>query len=249
MNRPGYWLADKLALALEPHERDALQGDHAELGASGLQAAWDVGGLVVRRQLEPWTGWRPGCVLVTLDWPFLLFVIMSLAIGRGTAHFALMKVDTSSFPFGLVVAALLVTLCSWNCSFTLALLSGRLSFVNQALFWMLACLFVGVWARSSLRRFEAGPTEIAFEILAFVVVFAIPALTGLRTGRAEISPSGLVRASRMTAPAAIIALLWAFYLFLGPGPKVVLFLAISWPGVWICGRYLRSLAPGAPCPR
>ena len=46
MNTCAAWLADKLSLALEPHERDALRGDHAELGVTGTQALRDVLGLV-----------------------------------------------------------------------------------------------------------------------------------------------------------------------------------------------------------
>ena len=51
MNRLALWLAAKLSHALETHERDALQGDHAELSVSGAQALRDVLGLIIRRQL------------------------------------------------------------------------------------------------------------------------------------------------------------------------------------------------------
>jgi hypothetical protein len=36
MNRLGWWLANKLLRSLERHERDAVRGDQAELGASGI---------------------------------------------------------------------------------------------------------------------------------------------------------------------------------------------------------------------
>ena len=254
MNGLGFWLADKLAFALEPHERSVVLGDHLELGASGLQAAWDVGGLVVRRQLEPWTGWRPWFVLVTLVLPFTFLVPVSLDFGRAIALFALLG-ESSPLPWLFpIVPGLVLTLalCSWNCSFTLAFLSGRRAFLNLAIFWLLALSWVGLWTRGQLRG-DLGPTEIAVGFLAFVVVFAIPALTGLRAGRAGKFPSGLVCASLVIAPAAITALLWAFRPLLGPASgwsRTAVLLVMSWPGIWICGRrYLRSITPGAPCPR
>lgn len=77
MNRLGLWLAEKLALALDSQERDALQGDHAELGVTGALAVRDVLSLVIRRQLQFWKDWRPWLALFAVIIP--LGVLISLA--------------------------------------------------------------------------------------------------------------------------------------------------------------------------
>jgi hypothetical protein len=52
---------------LDSDERLAVRGDLEESGETGLQAVWDVLGLVVRRQAALWKDWRPWLACWT-DW-------------------------------------------------------------------------------------------------------------------------------------------------------------------------------------
>ena len=53
MSWVGWRLVGLLSLMLEPHERDAVLGDHQELGISPAKAVLDVAGLVARRSIRP----------------------------------------------------------------------------------------------------------------------------------------------------------------------------------------------------
>jgi len=64
MTRPGWWLLSFLALASEPHERDAVLGDVAESGKSAYAVIPDILGLIVRRQAGLWMVWRPWVALI-----------------------------------------------------------------------------------------------------------------------------------------------------------------------------------------
>ena len=57
---------------LEPDERDAVQGDLAELGVTGMRALRDLLGLIVRRQALAWTDRRPWLPLGVLVVPLVM---------------------------------------------------------------------------------------------------------------------------------------------------------------------------------
>ena len=61
---PLWWLVDRLSQTLDPDERDIVQGDFAESGATAGQALRDLLGLIARRQAALWKDWRPWLVLV-----------------------------------------------------------------------------------------------------------------------------------------------------------------------------------------
>src|SRR5262245_47725571 len=62
-------LVDLLSALLEPDERNAVLGDLTESRASGSRALWDVLGLVCRRQLTLWAGFRPWLAVVAIILP------------------------------------------------------------------------------------------------------------------------------------------------------------------------------------
>jgi hypothetical protein len=55
-----------LAGMLEPDERNAVLGDLAESGESGIRALYELLGLIARRQVSLWRDWRPWLALIGL---------------------------------------------------------------------------------------------------------------------------------------------------------------------------------------
>jgi hypothetical protein len=81
-----WWLVNSLAQMLESGEREAVCGDLAESGESGGQALRHVVGLVFRRQVSIWTGWRPWLTLVGLVVPLgLLLSVVSRRMAGNSA--------------------------------------------------------------------------------------------------------------------------------------------------------------------
>src|SRR5580693_9506279 len=77
MNRICWWLAELVGRMLEPSERESVRGDFAEAGEAGGPALLGVLGLVVRRQMSPWNGWRPWLALVGIVVPVGAFLTLS----------------------------------------------------------------------------------------------------------------------------------------------------------------------------
>lgn len=202
MNGLTSWLADKLSLALEPHERDALHGDHAELDVTGIQALRDVLGLVIRRQLEPWKDWRPWLAASCGVSPFLVYASLNL-------QFAHLFVPSSParFLYGsgpsysglLFVGSMLLLggLGSWACGFIVSSFSQRARAVNLGLL-LFAWLFVLTQTLLSPRFQQAlheQPSRLLIAVAFHLIVFAVPALAGLLRGRKSqyLTFSGAVR--------------------------------------------------------
>ena len=76
MNRICWWLASVFSRSLDRGEREAVTGDLFESGESGLGALRDVVGLVVRRQTEIWSNWRPWMTIASVLLP--LGVVLSI---------------------------------------------------------------------------------------------------------------------------------------------------------------------------
>jgi hypothetical protein len=74
------WLADLLTELLDADERQIVRGDIAESGVSGSPVVRDVFGLVIRRQVDEWSHWRPWITLAVLILP--LAMILSIVSGR-----------------------------------------------------------------------------------------------------------------------------------------------------------------------
>lgn len=194
MNPFASWLAVKLLLALEPHERDALRGDHAELGVSGTQALRDVLSLVVRRQLELWKDWRPWLTLCAGVLP--LGALLSLAPrGLGADGFRISwfyfvnwtpaYLETAGSRSDLLHYALilgndcLVLACwSWAAGFLVGSLSRRAIASHGVLF----CL--AIWFAVLLpSRFGTGPLGAIVPRLLQWGLLLLPAIWGMRQGR------------------------------------------------------------------
>lgn len=130
-----WWLVDHLARLLQAEEREAVQGDFAELGITSGRALVEVFGLVARRQAALWNHWQPWMVLACLVVPlgFLLSVISSFTANR-TATYVWLYANNWHWSFlansgfwyvlakaGMTVFVLFLTLacCSWISGFVL----------------------------------------------------------------------------------------------------------------------------------
>jgi hypothetical protein len=80
MTRISAYLVDSLTEMLDADERQIVRGDIAENSAATNRAVGDVLGLVIRRQFDQWTDWRPWLTLVALIFP--LAMVLSIVSGR-----------------------------------------------------------------------------------------------------------------------------------------------------------------------
>ena len=215
MNRIGWWLADQLSQSLEPSERDAVRGDQAELGTSGTQAAREVLGLVVRRQLQFWRDWRPWLIFAALVAP--LGLLLSLATARVASGSAIpiwmylnnwtAAVLESPGSRGLLVSygisissQYLVLACwSWAAGFILGAFSRRTIPVNGVLFCLIV-LFASLLPSSLRSASGPNPNAAVFALYFYSVMFPLilqtalvlfPSVWGMRQGRrlAAVPPS------------------------------------------------------------
>jgi hypothetical protein len=263
MNRLAFWLAAKLAGALEPHERDALRGDHAELGSSGAQALRDVLGLVIRRQLEPWKDWRPWLAASCGVSPFLVYAYLNLHFARlfapnSPARF--LYGDGPSYSGLLFVGSILLLggLGSWACGFVVSSFSQRARVVNLGLLliaWLFALTLTLLSPRFQLAL-EEQQGRLLIAVAFHLIVFAAPAVAGLLRGRKSqyLTFSSAVRlAGLLSLPtvATLAAVAMVDQARDEIGSNEILFIAFlsalhAWPSVPIILRSLlsRQLAVG-----
>jgi hypothetical protein len=200
MNAFAMWLAYRLSFALDSQERDFLNGDHAELGVSGFRALRDVINLVVHRQLQVWTEWRP--------WMTLSLTVIPLGVLLGLASQRVASV--SSVPLFIYVSnwtpvflessgarsdmlrhavgignQYMVLACwSWSAGFLLASLSRRAVPTNGLLFCMTVWLLL--WG------YSGGYLGVAYPRLLLSVIVLPPSVWGMRQGsRASSFPPPL----------------------------------------------------------
>ncbi|HKO13728.1 MAG TPA: hypothetical protein VJV22_17295 [Acidobacteriaceae bacterium] len=170
-------LVDALALQLAPVEREAVLGDLIETQTSAGRSICEIGGLLVRRQLQLWKSFEPWLAAAGLAFPCSLMLMgFSFAISSELRdHF----VPGTNLSHSLAAPAEAVTalsqifvllICSWTIGFTVDSLSRR-SFVVSAVCCFLPCLFC-------LLRFhhQSLPRLCLF-------LFLPPAIAGIRFSR------------------------------------------------------------------
>ena len=141
-------LTNHVANLLDPAEREAVCGDLAEAGSSGPRAFKSVLGLVLRRQLELWTNWRPwlallGIVLLVGFWlgKFLALLATGLFLQIGTyskygVHYQTGGVTAAQDVWHLSILAFNLCAWSWGSGFVLACLSRRTLWLTAPLFYV-----------------------------------------------------------------------------------------------------------------
>lgn len=170
-------LVDALALRLAPAEREAVLGDLIETQTSAWRSFCEIGGLLVRRQLQLWKSFEPWLAAPGLAFPCSLMLMgFSFAISTEIRDLFLPGASWSysrAAPAEAVMALsqiFVLLICSWTIGFTVDSLSRR-TFVVSAVCCFLPCLFC-------LLRFhhQALPRLCLF-------LFLPPAIAGIRFSR------------------------------------------------------------------
>jgi hypothetical protein len=211
MNRMCWWLVDLVSRMLDPSEQDAVRGDFAESGQTGVPALRDVLGLVIRRQAALWKDWRPWLVLFGLIGPVsLLLSATSTRLGSSyDLNFWIIRNYSVIDPgilketgitlrrgLGPLAISSLVLVCwSWASGFVLGRMSRRTIWIHGPLF-CLALLWGEILAAP---KHQLGVTfySLMFPLALQLLLVLLPALWGMRMG--------LLPATRPL----IYAILWA----------------------------------------
>jgi hypothetical protein len=153
---PSWWLVDSLSRMLDASEREAVRGDLMESGEGAGLAAWNVLGLVMRRQIALWKGWQPWLALFCFVVPLgMLISLASRRLADGNAidvwfyanNWDWHLVGYAGFwnEFFQIVPGVIMSfgalVCwSWTCGFVITFVSGRTIWFNGALFCVVLLL-------------------------------------------------------------------------------------------------------------
>jgi hypothetical protein len=180
-------LAEMATIFLAPNDRDAVLGDLAETGASGLSALGSVLGLAVRQQMEPWRAWRPWVAGSVAFAGSLL--LLSVSFGLSLDSRGLLRGERG---YGSVLCeALLMLSWAWTSGFVVGSLSGKTRWVSGILS-VLPCL-------SCVIRFQ----DTSLSRLC-VLLFLLPGLVGAAQG---VRRASLPHRTALTLAIAMIALM------------------------------------------
>ena len=165
--------AEAAARMLPGAEREAVLGDLAEAAEVGWRGFWSVLGLVVRRECEPWRGWRPWATGFGLALPSS-FSLMGLSLAVSWAFQRLMRVSgdgegIAAILFSFFCQALFVAGLSWCGGFVAASVSRRTLWMSGLL-----CLAPCCYCLSRFRIEALSPWCL--------VLFLLPALVGVGCG-------------------------------------------------------------------
>lgn len=203
-------LIEALALQLTPAEREVVLGDLIETRESAWQGMREVSGLVVRRQLQLWKGWRPWLAAPGLALP-CSFLLMGFSFSisselrnqfAGGWHRSFLSTEPTEAIWPLCQLVVLL-ICASAAGFTVELVS-RCTFVISAICCFLPCLFCLLrFHQESLPRF-------------CLLLFLVPAIAGVcfsRRGGTINRHQALALALVATICMAVLAVrghLWLF---------------------------------------
>jgi hypothetical protein len=221
-------LLETICRALEPEERQAVLGDLAESGETGLRALTAVAGLVARRQLGLWKSWRPWVASLGL----LPLVLTFSSVAPSTVQMVIQRYPWKNTPMShqviilmLCAAALLAVVLSWTVGFVASSLARRATLSAATVLAMGA-----VWAICQQQSPHTTP-GILFTGLLQLALHLAPFAHGLRCG----ARSGRLTPRRSLALAGAAFLLLAILTpFHGRPPQDLLMLAVfSWPILYL----------------
>jgi hypothetical protein len=246
------WLTGVASCLLAPGEREAVHGDLAESGESGIAALRDVLGLVARRQAALWTDWRPWLALVGLVFP--VGVLLSLSVRNLDSSYALhlwilrnrkdidagtlTQLGIASPGHGVLLLAcgsLLLALWSWSNGVVLGSLARRSVWVNGTLFCLIL-FYLGMPVKHRYRYdVEGGLFPLSFynvmlPLILQMLFILLPSVQGMRQGRArEMRP---VARAMLWAAAIVTALVirgWFWWPFRSSWQMQLLLIAVYRP--------------------
>jgi hypothetical protein len=220
-------LVETICRLLEPEERQAVLGDLAESGETGIRALTAVTGLVVRRQLGLWKSWRP--------WVALLGLLPVLLAFSSFASSVVLIIERYPWEPGhqthqeiilmLFAATFLTAVCSWAVGFVTASLARRATASAAAL------LLVGALWEICHQQAAHTPLGILFTGLLQLALHLAPFAHGLRSGAGcgRLTPQQglLLAAAALLLLIALLPLQW-------PDMKDLLILTFfSWPILYL----------------
>jgi hypothetical protein len=184
-------LAEMATILLAPEDRDAVLGDLAEAGASGLSALCSVLGLVVRQQVEFWRAWQPWVASSVAFASSFLLLSVSFGLSMDSRHLL-----RSERGYGSVVCgALLMLSWAWTSGFMVGSLSKKTRWVSGIL-CAIPCL-------SCVLRFQ--DTSLSrLCVLLFLLPGVVGAMRGVRVARLS-SRTAMTLAIVMTALMSVAA--------------------------------------------
>jgi hypothetical protein len=218
------FLIQILLRALEPWEREVVLGDLTESGISGARALFEISGIVLRRQLQIWTTWRPwlalfGVVGISGSCLSVLMTGLNMSIWEQWAAWQRYGVHyntgVTSFRDDVILmtclAAAVFCITTINLSM-LGRLSGRASWLTGLLFYCAVFDAVFIWIIGMNGRAAAGdwPWWVLIRgifpispqrICNIVVLFLIPAICAARIRLRSMIPATVA----LVAIAAVVA--------------------------------------------
>ncbi len=220
-------LVETICRLLKPDERQAVLGDLAESGETGVRALAAVAGLVARRQLGLWKSWRPWVASLGLLPVLLTFSSVSPFIVRVIERYPWKNVPQShqAIVLMLCATALLTVVVSWAVGFVTASLARHATVSSAALLTMGA-----VWAICH-QQAARTPLGMVFTGLFQLLLCFAPFAHGLRSGAGcgRLTPwrSMLLTGSALLLLAILTPFQW-------PATKDLLFLTFfSWPILYL----------------
>jgi hypothetical protein len=226
MNRPAARLVDLASRMLDDDERNAVCGDLEEARIDGLRALRDVLGLVGRRQLLAWAGWRPWLALALVIAPLgtLLSLVSRFWAYNGAIYAWLYvnnwttayldspgsRVEVAGHAAEFLLASLTLAGWSWTSGFVVAALARRSMWLCAALFCLVIFGPFGAIPQTSDQHaavFTLTFYRVVFPLLVRAALVVIPFLCGLWIGRrraalpalkATLWPLALVAATALT---------------------------------------------------
>jgi len=226
------WLARALDLA----EQEAVLGDLYESRSGALACAVGLAGLVLRRQMQAWSDWRPWLGLVGIAMPVgLLLADFALMLARTfdlyvwiAWNYAVMDMQIleetgftlrhGAVVIGSYLALLLVW--SWTGGFALASISGR------ALWWNAAAVCV-VW----LVHARIEEPRIALPLLW--VCFAAGAWQGMHRRRLAGGRAAALLCCTLALTAIAIYSAGWWRAGNGVSKQIAVVLILSWPVFYV----------------
>jgi hypothetical protein len=220
-------LLETICRLLAPDERQAVLGDLAETGETGMRALTAVAGLVVRRQLGLWKSWRPWVASLGLLPVLLTFSCVTPSIVLIIERYPWKNVPQSRQEIILMLfaAILLTAFFSWAVGFVTASLARR------AMVSVAALLATGALWTICQQQVARTPLGILFTGLFQLVLHLAPFAYGLRCG----AGCGRLASQRslLLAGAALLLLL-ILTPFQWPAIKDLLILTFfSWPILYL----------------
>jgi hypothetical protein len=177
----GWSLVEAAALLLGPEEREVVLGDLAEAGARSWRGAFDVLGLILRRQVSAWREWRPWAAAFGLAMPGSFFLMgASVSVSAGVAMWLSGAALSAERSLTLACEIALLVAWSWTSGFVVGSLSRRTLWLS-ALVCASPCMMCLAMFRSQTL---SKPCLVTFLVPAIVGV-----IMGLRMTRVRFGPA------------------------------------------------------------